>query len=941
MTTSLRRSQWPIALLAFLAFAAPASAQVAPFDVFVDPFAQEVIAGQTAVYRVHISVAPSSDFDETVQLICNDLPHPSVTCEFTPPSVTPGVTPGDTSVLRVMTTQDTPPVTDAFTVIGASATRETFGAGILTVTPSFMVSAAPASQSVTKGGSALYSVTVAPVNSPFDGPVQLSCLQPLPAGVSCEFEPNEVTPGSQGRASTLTISTTDPDTPDGSYDIVARGLFEAEQYSQDATVELAVGAGSDFTVSLDPSSNTVIGGQDAIYTVSVAATGGFSDPVDLSCGDLPTDVTCEFTPTSVTPGNTAELKVLTAQTTPVGTTTLAVTGTSGASTSTGTGSLTVTPSFSVSASPTSQSAEKGGSTQFSVAVNSVFGSFDEPVRLSCLQPLPAGVACSFQPNEVTPGGGGASSVLTITTTDPDTPDGNYPIEVRGLFEAEQYSQDATVELVVGAASEFTVSVNPSNNAVIGGQDIFYTVSVEATGGSSDLVDLSCSDLPTDVTCEFTPTSVTPGNTSVLQILTAQTTPVGTTTLAVNGTSGSSTHTGTAGLTVTPSFSVSAAPASQSAETGGSAQYSVTVTPVNGSFDEPVRLSCLRLPPGAQCVFEPNEVTPGSQGRASALTVTTSPVTPEGGYTFTVRGSFEAEQYLQDVNVELVVGTADFSIAVAPESRTVPVTGSTTYTVSVGGESTDPVSLTCDDLPAGVTCQIDPVSVAPGGTADVTVTAANAQAQETSFLVTGTSGAGTDTESVPLVLQDFRIAVTPSIDTTTAGSPARYVVEVSPGSNGSQGAFDFDISFSCNGLPAGLACTFAPATVNPGGSDTDVTLTVSTSGSASIPGSTPRGGMPSSRQLVALLAAVALLGLALLARARRPRTALRRNPVRRALAPATLLVALAASVALVSGCGDDATPTDPGSGTAIVTEFSVTGDGAGLLRTVQSLVATSE
>lgn len=66
-----------------------------------------------------------------------------------------------------------------------------------------------------------------------------------------------------------------------------------------------------------------------------------------------------------------------------------------------------------------------------------------------------------------------------------------------------------------------------------------------------------------------------------------------------------------------------------------------------------------------------------------------------------------------------------------------------------------------------------------------------------------------------------------------------------------------------------------------------------------------------------------------------------NPVRRALARAILLVAVAAPVALASGCGSDITsPVDPNV-TVVVTEFSVTGDGAGLLRTVQSLVATSE
>jgi hypothetical protein len=74
-------------------------------------------------------------------------------------------------------------------------------------TPDYSLSVTPASQSVTAGGSAGFTVTVAANNLGWSNAVALSCPN-LAAGLSCAFNPASVTPGATQATSTLTIQTT-------------------------------------------------------------------------------------------------------------------------------------------------------------------------------------------------------------------------------------------------------------------------------------------------------------------------------------------------------------------------------------------------------------------------------------------------------------------------------------------------------------------------------------------------------------------------------------------------------------------------------------------------------------------------------------------------------------------------------------------------------------
>ncbi len=69
---------------------------------------------------------------------------------------------------------------------------------------------------------------------------------------------------------------------------------------------------TDFQVAVTPASRTVSIGQSASYTVTVSAEGGpFDLPVALSCSELPSPATCNFSPADLTPGASQASAMLT------------------------------------------------------------------------------------------------------------------------------------------------------------------------------------------------------------------------------------------------------------------------------------------------------------------------------------------------------------------------------------------------------------------------------------------------------------------------------------------------------------------------------------------------------------------------------------------------------------------------------------------------------
>jgi hypothetical protein len=190
--------------------------------------------------------------------------------------------------------------------------------------PDFSITASPASQTVTAGGSTAYTATVTALGG-FTGAVTFS-VSGLPSGASGGFSPTSVT-GSGSSTFSVSTSTT---TPAGTYSLTITGTSGTLAHSTHVTLVVnPVGGTPDFTISVSPASLNVTRGTTGRYTVTIGAVNSFTGSVSLSVSGLGSRVTGTFSPTSVTGSGTSTLSVTAARNASRGARTITITGVSG------------------------------------------------------------------------------------------------------------------------------------------------------------------------------------------------------------------------------------------------------------------------------------------------------------------------------------------------------------------------------------------------------------------------------------------------------------------------------------------------------------------------------------------------------------------------------------------------------------------------------------
>jgi subtilase family serine protease len=163
----------------------------------------------------------------------------------------------------------------------------------------------------------------------------------------------------------------------------------------------------------------------------------------------------------------------------------------------------------------------------------------------------------------------------------------------------------------------------------------FTVTVNKTGGFSDLVTLSAPTLPSGVTASFSPNPTS--SISTLTLTVGAIAAAGSFPITINGDDGSLHRSVNATLTVTapaPGFSISVSPGSQTVGPTGSTSYIVTIAPLNG-FSGTVSLSVSGLPNRVSASFSPSSATAGS-GWTATLRISSNRARASSS-TLTVRG----------------------------------------------------------------------------------------------------------------------------------------------------------------------------------------------------------------------------------------------------------------------------------------------------------------
>ncbi len=217
-------------------------------------------------------------------------------------------------------------------------------------------------------------------------------------------------------------------------------------------------ARSDFSISANPSNQTVAQGSSTTYTISTLVTALPARTVSLSATGLPSGASASFTPASVLAGAISTLTVSTTALVAAGTFPFTISGqysSPPASHSTA-ASLTVTAGaalddFSINASPSSQTVVQGSSTTYTATVTPS-GGFTGAVTLSA-SGLPSGATASFSANPTT-----STSTLSVTTAT-TTPAGSYPLTITGVSGTLTHTASATLAVTAASTTGPTIGVS--------------------------------------------------------------------------------------------------------------------------------------------------------------------------------------------------------------------------------------------------------------------------------------------------------------------------------------------------------------------------------------------------------------------------------------------------------------------------------------------------
>ncbi len=194
--------------------------------------------------------------------------------------------------------------------------------------------------------------------------------------------------------------------------------------------------------------------------------------------------------------------------------------------------------------------------------------------------------------------------------------------------------------------DFSITSNPSSLTFpqgASGPSTTSTITLMSVGGFSGIVNLAAGISPSGPIPSLSPMSVTissgsPG-TSTLTISTSSSTPSGTYSVKVNGTSGSIVHTTIIAVQVNAlpgqDFSIASNPASLSVTQGSSSSASMTFTSVSG-FSGILSLTETISPLGPSVALSPTSVSlPSSGSVPSTVTVSAAASVATGSYSLNI------------------------------------------------------------------------------------------------------------------------------------------------------------------------------------------------------------------------------------------------------------------------------------------------------------------
>ncbi|MEU4195001.1 hypothetical protein AB0E69_24085 [Kribbella sp. NPDC026611] len=172
--------------------------------------------------------------------------------------------------------------------------------------PGLTLGISPTSQSVTRGQTATYTVSVTSTGG-YTGTVALTAAG-VPSGATAGFNPSSVSLTSGGTAQTALTVSTSSSTPTGSVTITVQGTGSKVSGTIGAGLVVNPPLSSSLAMTATPASVTQAPGSAAVFTVQLTRTN-LPGPLTLAvAGGLPSGATVAFTPNPVT-GTSSTLQI--------------------------------------------------------------------------------------------------------------------------------------------------------------------------------------------------------------------------------------------------------------------------------------------------------------------------------------------------------------------------------------------------------------------------------------------------------------------------------------------------------------------------------------------------------------------------------------------------------------------------------------------------------
>src|SRR2546430_2344265 len=373
--------------------------------------------------------------------------------------------------------------------------------------PDFTMSARPNMLTIPQGSAGKTMILLTSVNG-FQGNVTLSppvsclaigCTQYTISPTVVKLAPN------QNATAGFTIYTY-PQTPLATYNVAVTGTSGSLSRSAPVTFTVVPPGPPDFTISANPSNQTVVAGSTGKSQIILNSINSFNGTIKLTTSPAPLCVSCPdwgISPSSVEipPGGTATsiLTFYTTTGTPPTRWVVTVTGTSGSISHRVDVAFTVVastpaPDFTMTANPSSLNIPAGTTGKSIITLTSLNG-FSGTVNLytspSPLCPTPACSTWSIDPTSVNlvP-----NETATATLSVFGGSQGGYG-NVTVYGNSGSLSHSVTVSFKTTPSPDFTLTLSPSSQTVRKGSTTTFTIQVTGTNGFNNTVNLSATIAP--------------------------------------------------------------------------------------------------------------------------------------------------------------------------------------------------------------------------------------------------------------------------------------------------------------------------------------------------------------------------------------------------------------------------------------------------------------